>query len=439
MYRALKGREAGLSCPAAAALLLRRKLLGRGSAGSVGGRSSSDLLPPLALHPLKEVAPAHRAGVNTLQVDLTEGRWLLAGASDASVALYDLEVPSRREAGVAIHTATAQVERAHAYAVSCAAWYPVDTGLFVTGSFDGTVGVWDANSLEKAASFNLGSKVYAMALSACASSHSLVATGASETRVRLIDIVSGADTHALAGGHRDGVLALTWDRTREWRLYSGGKDGTLAAWDVRSPGGPVVVFDQHRTHTSIRTPARSRLRSSSSGKRGKQVDRDLGGGGGGRPETPNWAQAHDGAITAIATTPEGQRLLSMGTDSRARLWDVETGSHYIVHYPNTRSRASKGSQMAVSSDGRVACMPGGTTVGIYDVATGEELTRLRGHLEEVSCCCFQLNDTELYTTGNDRQILVWAPPIPTGILEDVLADAGENAARDVDTWSDNER
>jgi DNA excision repair protein ERCC-8 len=30
---------------------------------------------------------------------------------------------------------------AHRYSVSCVAWYPVDTGLFVTGSFDQDVKV----------------------------------------------------------------------------------------------------------------------------------------------------------------------------------------------------------------------------------------------------------------------------------------------------------
>lgn len=36
--------------------------------------------------------------------------------------------------------------QSHRFLVSCVAWYPVDTGLFVTGSFDQEVKLWDTNT-----------------------------------------------------------------------------------------------------------------------------------------------------------------------------------------------------------------------------------------------------------------------------------------------------
>ena len=33
----------------------------------------------------------------------------------------------------------------HTFLVSCVCWYPVDTGMFVTGSYDKTIKVWDTN------------------------------------------------------------------------------------------------------------------------------------------------------------------------------------------------------------------------------------------------------------------------------------------------------
>lgn len=41
-----------------------------------------------------------------------------------------------------------QHERGHKYAVSSAIWYPVDTGLFVTGSYDHCINVWDTNTVQ---------------------------------------------------------------------------------------------------------------------------------------------------------------------------------------------------------------------------------------------------------------------------------------------------
>jgi WD40 repeat protein len=35
---------------------------------------------------------------------------------------------------------------AHKFLVSCVAWYPVDTGMFISGSFDQDVKLWDTNT-----------------------------------------------------------------------------------------------------------------------------------------------------------------------------------------------------------------------------------------------------------------------------------------------------
>ena len=44
-------------------------------------------------------------------------------------------------------------------------WYPCDTGLFTTSSVDGSVKVWDSNTLTSATTFELGSPVHAHSLS----------------------------------------------------------------------------------------------------------------------------------------------------------------------------------------------------------------------------------------------------------------------------------
>lgn len=88
------------------------------------------------------------------QVDLTEGRYLLSGASDASAAVFDIQRASHHEGGdlIAKHSCIfvvdKQHENAHKYAVSSAVWYPIDTGLFVTGSYDHYINVWDTNTTQ---------------------------------------------------------------------------------------------------------------------------------------------------------------------------------------------------------------------------------------------------------------------------------------------------
>jgi len=37
-------------------------------------------------------------------------------------------------------------ESAHRFAATCVAWYPVDSGMFVSGSADKSVRLWDTNT-----------------------------------------------------------------------------------------------------------------------------------------------------------------------------------------------------------------------------------------------------------------------------------------------------
>lgn len=79
---------------------------------------------------------------------------MLSGASDASVAIYDVQRATDYEGGglVAKHKSLVVVdkqhEHGHKYAISSAIWYPVDTGLFITGSYDHHVNVWDTNTTQ---------------------------------------------------------------------------------------------------------------------------------------------------------------------------------------------------------------------------------------------------------------------------------------------------
>ncbi|WVZ68109.1 hypothetical protein U9M48_017093 [Paspalum notatum var. saurae] len=172
----------------------------------------------LALSNRKEFATPHHGAVNSLQVycaqirdrewqvDLTEGRYLLSGASDGSAAVFDAWNATEYEAGfIAKHRNILLVDKqhqnGHKFAVSAAVWYPVDTGLFVTASFDQYVKVWDTNSTQVVMEFKMPGKVYTAAMSPIATTHMLIATGSADVQVRLCDIASGAFTHTLSG-HR---------------------------------------------------------------------------------------------------------------------------------------------------------------------------------------------------------------------------------------------
>ena len=248
----LRGRELGTQRPSAFAQGVRRR---RRDAVSLSGD--------------KLLAHKWQGGVNSLELDGTERRYLLAGTVDAVVAVYDVEVPTATDArtGRETHDPVLRVGKGdgtalrpgHVFGVSAARWFPGDTGAFFTGSFDGTVGLWDTNAQTRVTSVSFANdrndavassnaKVYTIAVVPSAFTrdpsvsnsfggvaHGLVACGTEDPRVRLWDPGSGAITHTLAG-HRDAVWAAAWSRGSEYVLITGGGEGSVRVWDVRTAG-----------------------------------------------------------------------------------------------------------------------------------------------------------------------------------------------------------
>ncbi|XP_010909113.1 WD repeat-containing protein ATCSA-1 isoform X2 [Elaeis guineensis] len=452
MWKAVKDREAGFLLPSSFATRIR-----------------SHRVASLDLSNHKEIVSPHNGAINSLQVDLTEARYLLSGSSDGSAAVYDIQHATDYERGlIAKHKSLFVVDKqhnhGHRYAISTAIWYPVDTGLFITGSFDHYIKVWDTNTTQVVMDFKMPGKVYRTAMSSIATTHMLIAAGSTDVQVRLCDIASGAFTHTLSG-HRDGVMSLEWSTSSEWILVTGGCDGAIRFWDIRR-AGCFRVLDQSRSQLGRRPPlaestskkgsvtgqsssvksmvSQRRIplgnemkqlrahRKSQNLTRGPVVQRLHPG----LSSSHNRATAHYGAVTGLRATGDGMYLLSSGSDSRLRLWDVDSGCNTLVNFEAMRLQPTKALQLAVTQDSSLVFVPCLATVKAYDVRSGMTFRTFRGHYELVNCCCLSSQDQELYTGSNDRQILVWSPASP--VIAEVEEDGkgGWDSVADQDNWSD---
>ncbi|XP_004501517.1 WD repeat-containing protein ATCSA-1 [Cicer arietinum] len=434
---------------------IRDRESGKLRADSFANRIKSNRISQLELSNHKELVSPHKGAINSLQIDLTEGRYLLSAASDASVAVYDVQRPSGYEGNGVIskHSSLFVVDKqhqlGHKYAVSSAIWYPIDTGLFVTGSYDHYVNVWDTNTTQVVVNFKMPGKVYKTAMSTLSTSHMLIAVGTEDVQVRLCDIASGAFAHTLSG-HRDGVMTVEWSASSEWILITGGCDGAIRFWDIRR-AGCFQVLNQSRTQLGRRPPILKRsvtTKDSSTKVRSAQKKFGNGSGSGQLPigrlsskgqlkqklhpgllSTQDRATAHYGAVTGLKVIDDGMYLLSAGSDSRLRLWDVESGCDTLVNFETVRLQTSKPIQLATTQNSALVFVPCMRVVKAFDMWSGNVHMVLRGHYESVSSCCFNQQDQELYTGGNDRQILVWSP------ARSITDEMDEGAPDDQDSWS----
>ncbi|XP_053910032.1 DNA excision repair protein ERCC-8 isoform X3 [Cuculus canorus] len=322
---------------------------------------------------------------------------MLSGGSDGVIVLYDLENLSRNPNYTC--KALCSVGRSHPdvhrFSVETVQWYPHDTGMFTSSSFDKTLKIWDTNTLQSADVFHFEGTVYSHHMSPVATKHCLIAVGTKSPKVQLCDLKSGSCSHILQG-HRQEVLAVCWSPRHEYILATASADSRVKLWDVRRATGCLTTLDQHN------------------GEKSKASS-----------EAAN--TAHNGRVNGLCYMNDGLHLLTIGTDDRMRLWNSSTGENTLVNYGKVCNESRKGLKFAVSCgcNPEFAFVPCGSTIAVYTIFTGELVTVLKGHYSTVYCCVFQPDFqvlvAEKLQSGFCKKIpLCLTEPMPAGSKLDLL-------------------
>ncbi|CAN2388783.1 transcription-coupled nucleotide-excision repair [Pristimantis euphronides] len=338
----------------------------------------------------RNVERMHENGVNSLDIDPVEGRYMLSGGADGIIVLYDLANLSQITSYTckALHKVGKGHPDVHKFSVETVQWYPHDTGMFTSSSFDKTLKIWDANSLQLAEIFQFDEIVYSHHMSPLASKHSLVAVGTKHPKVRLCDLKSGSSTHILQG-HRGEVLSVCWSPRYDYILATASVDSKVKLWDVRKATGCLMTLDQHNGEKS---------KSSS--------------------EAQN--TAHNGRVNGLCFTNDGLHLLTIGTDDKMRLWNSATGDNTLVNFGTISNCNRKGVKFTVSlgCSPEFVFVPCDNTIVLYSIHSGEKISKLKGHYNYVNCCVFHPHFQELYSGGKDCNVLAWVPSVREPLPDD---------------------
>ena len=117
-------------------------------------------------------------------------------------------------------------------------------------------------------------------------------------------------------------------------------------------------------------------------------------------------------IKSVATSPDGQRIVTAGTDNTARIWNAKTGTELLVvddHEPViTESGIAGVTDVAYSPDGGLLATSGSDgVVKIRNAETGQALATFTGHVGDVNSVAFSPDGKRLATGGIDSTAKVW--------------------------------
>ena len=387
----------------------------------------------LSLLDSPQVASPHKGEIPALMIDRIEGRFLLCGASDATVSIFDLSkwgTDRHLRGGSGEHDTHRPVARSvrvpygdpmevphgHSHSIVAVQWYPIDTGAFLSACANGSVLVWDTSVMKPVVRWTPFPSIRCMHMSTSTGrSESLLGVGsADESFVRLVDVRSGASSHSFVG-HQGGVSCVQWSPVCDVILASGGLDGTIRLWDIRKSGSRscVTVLDRDQSFDST-TQGRGYDSSYSHLSRKPKCSPNYY-----LHDESNATLSHRGAVSALSFCADGTSLVSTGMDGKLQVWDLRGNGHVL---PLNFSSSQKTNQSAVSrsraqvplvlqecgNKGTVAWVGHGAKVLGYSLQKGGRPVQvLEGHMHTVTALERVDHSMRLLSAAMDGMILEW--------------------------------
>lgn len=372
----------------------------------------------------QRVFEGHTDSVTSVDVS-TDGQFVLSGSADATLRLWK--------------TATAECVRefqGHKAPVNGVAFDP--RGQFcASGSHDRSVRLWELATGRCLKVFT-GHKE-AVTSVVIPSKQRVVLSGSTDKTLRLWDIGTTKCLRTFSG-HKKGLTSVVLTPDEQFAI-SGSEDGTLRSWQLdleaqhhdaaiqvslqRSQGElqssthrfwqqmswAKTAWETGKAITSYKYLARARaipgyerapelleLNAKLSkvltrkNLRGKWMTRTFKG--------------HQGSVTSVATSPDGQYLVSGSADKTLRLWDLWSAQH-LRTFKGHRQGVTVG---VVTPDGRFV-ISGSTdmTLRLWDLATAKCLRIYKGHTSGITTAAISRYGRFIVSGSADKTLRVWNP------------------------------
>ncbi len=369
--------------------------------------------------------PGHSGRVNSVAIN-ADGTLIATAGSDKTIRIWDAKN------GKALRAIQGHLDEIATLAIR------PDGKQIASGSTDGTIRLWDLSATDEhraatdtkdslwTAAFSPDGTRYATAgadktlrvystatglLEHSLTGHSgaittvvfpssdRIASASGDKLIKIWDAKDGRAIRSLAG-HTSAVLAL--GVVDGGRLVSGSADKTVKMWDATADK-PVWSWASKSAVSAVATRAG-----------GKQIVVGSADGwlavldtSSGEPKAISGLSAHNAGVAAIAVSPDGSRIATVGGDGHWKLWAIaetgiltSTGKEEISKKTTTLPALST---VAFRLDGKQIAFGGADgIVHIADTGTGVVTRGLRGHTDWITAISFAANGEQLLSVGVDK-------------------------------------